>query len=236
MSVIIVPIAGPDFYSKEFGVRPLYPMGQSTLIEYVLKQRFWFKSVARGNSQLIFVLRKEGLHTEEMRLFIDSKFPSADTIILSRLSAGAPLSALAGISLSEHHDVPVIVDLADIAFSMSWDSTSYFRENQDVDAVVPYFRSDDPKFSYLKLNGVRVIEAREKQVISSNASAGVYFFRDVSTYLRAVIYCLQHPDMCKVGSAFFVCPSINGLIENGRQVHAIEVENVEPISALFHES
>lgn len=236
MSLILIPLAGPDFYTEKFGIRPLYPVGKSTLIEHVLASRPWMSSASRTEEQIVFILREEGLHTDEMSSFIKKRFPSADTVILSSLSAGAPLSVLAGISLARNHDEPIIVDLADIAFDMQWDPTAYFRVNQNVDAVVPYFSSRDPKFSYLKLDGARVIEAREKQVISSNASAGVYFFRDATAYLRAVIYCLQHPGICKVGTALFVCPSVNGLITKERQVHAIEVRNVEPISTLFHES
>lgn len=236
MCLTIVPLAGPDFYTKQFGIRPLYPVGDSTLIEHVLARRPWISGISRGDSQLIFVLREEGSYTGEMLSFIAERFPLANTVVLGSLSAGAPLSALAGIALSRRHDVPVIVDLADIAFDMSWDPTEFFCVNENVDAVVPYFISRDPKFSYLRLDGSRVIEAREKQVISSNASAGVYFFRDISTYLRATIYCIQHQDICKVGAALFVCPSVNGLITGERQVHAIEVRNAEPISTIFHES
>lgn len=236
MCLIIVPLAGPDFYTERFGIRPLYKVGNSTLIEYVLARRPWMFGTSGTDNQLVFVLRDEGSHTDEMRSFIAERFPSADTVVIGTMSGGAPLSALAGIALSRQHDVPVIVDLADIAFDMPWDPTEYFRVNQNVDAVVPYFSSRDPKFSYLKLDGACVIEAREKQVISSNASAGVYFFRDATAYLRAVIYCLQHPGICKFGTALFVCPSVNGLITKERQVHAIEVRNVEPISTFFHES
>ena len=235
MPLILIPLAGPDFYTKNFGIRPLYPIGNSTLIEHVLASRPWMSNESQTENQIVFILREEGSHSDEMVSFIKKKFPTANTVIISSLSVGAPLSALAGISLSKYHDQPVIVDLADIAFDMQWDPNSYFCENQKVDAVLPYFSSIDPKFSYLKLGIRGVTEAREKQVISSNASAGVYIFRDASVYLRAVIYCLQHPDVCKVGPAFFVCPSVNGLITNERQVHAIKVHNVEAISNLFHE-
>lgn len=235
MSTIIIPLAGPDFFTEHFGIRPLYRMDNLTIIEHVLTSRSWMpSSLTDTSNHLVFVLRDAGSPTEEMSAFIKSRFPLADIVTLSCLSTGAPLSALAGIALARQHDMPVIVDLADIAFTTQWDPATYFHENPDVDAVVPYFSSTDPEFSYLTLDGLRVIKAREKQVISSNASAGVYCFRDVATYLRAVIYCLQHPDTCKISSAFFVCPSINGLITDERHVHGIEVYNVEPISTFFH--
>lgn len=235
MALIIIPLAGPDFVTKQFGIRPLYPVGDTTLLEYVLLKRPWIKNLS-NEDRLVFILREEGGHTKKMCSFIKKRFPTANTVVLGALSLGAPLSALAGIALSKNQNQPVIIDLADIAFDLSWNPIEYFEKNLQVDAVVPYFISQDPKFSYLRLNGPTVLEAREKQVISSCASAGVYCFRGVSIYLQAVAYCLQHPDICKVGASFFVCPSINGLISTSRQVHALRVDCADPISALFHES
>ena len=235
MSLVIVPLAGPDFYTDRFGVRPLYPVGNVTLIEHVLGGRPWMPRILSDDGQLVFVLRETGRPTEEMLAFLAKKYPSAGTVVLGSLSAGAPLSALAGIALARHHAAPVIIDLADIAFDLAWDPTDYFRHHESVDAVVPTFTSDDPKFSYLATEGKRVVAAREKQVISNQASAGVYCFRDVPTYLRATSYCLRHPNVCKVGAALFLCPSVNGLITTERDVHVIDVQNAEPIGRIFHQ-
>ena len=39
----------------------------------------------------------------------------------------------------------------------------------------PVFSSNDPRYSYCRLNDRNVIETAEKEVISSNAIAGAYF-------------------------------------------------------------
>lgn len=231
MALIIIPLAGPDFYTERFGIRPLYQVGSSTLIEHILSRRPWIDS---DGNRTVFVLRDVGEHTKIMCSYIKNRFPLSDIVVLGRLSEGAPLSALAGISSFKSLDEPVVVDLADIGFETGINLLKYFRDKPNVDAVVPYFSSIDPKYSYLRLNGNCVISAREKEVISTNASAGVYIFRNAEVYLRALIYCLNTPSVCKIGAAFFICPSVNGLIEGGREVHAIKVENVEPIGALFH--
>lgn len=233
MCLVIVPLAGPDFYSEKFGIRPLFRVGQTSLIEHVLGGRPW---VSDADTQLVFVLRDTGEHTRQMQQFLLGRYPRSQTVVLGSLTAGAPFSALAGLALSRQHDQPVIIDLADISFDIEFDATTFFRENVDVDGVVPFFLSDDPKFSYMQLDGMRVLQAREKQVISANASAGVYLFRDSTTYLRALMYALQEPDVSKVGAAYFVCPSVNGLISQSRHVHAIQVSGVQPIGALFHDA
>lgn len=233
MCLVIVPLAGPDFHSEKFGIRPLFRVGQTPLIEHVLSGRPW---LSRTDTQLVFVLRETGEHTSVVQAFLRTRYPRSQTVVLGDLTTGAPFSALAGLALSRQHAQPVVVDLADISFDIDLDPAAYFRDNVDVDALVPCFRSDDPKFSYLELDGMRVLLAREKQVISANASAGVYVFRDSSTYLRALIHALEYPELSKVGSAYFVCPSVNGLISPTRHVHAIEVSGVQPVGALFHDA
>lgn len=231
MSLVLIPLAGPDFYSDEFGIRPLYPVGNVTLIEYVLSKRQW---MSQPENKIVFILREEGSHTKKMRDFLAQKFPTANVVTIDSLSSGAPFSALAGISLAQNFDAPVIIDLADIACTLSLNPIEYFQNNPQADAIVPYFNSENPKFSYLELDGTHVTKAREKQVISTNASAGIYIFRNVGTYLCALNFCLENPEICKIGRAFFVCPSVNGLITKSRQVHAIKVQNLEPIGEIFH--
>ncbi len=237
MSTTIVPLAGPDFYSEEFGIRPLYPIKCMELLDYILSKRSWIKAPSQKRNQLIFVLREQDPYTQIMRTFISKKYPSADVVTISCLSLGAPLSVLSGLGVLQYHDVPVIIDLADILFdTVEEDLENYFEKDETVDGIIPYFQSSDPKYSYVQLDGVCVTEAREKKVISSHASTGVYFFRNTAAYLQSVLYCLQHPDICRVGNSFFVCPSMNGLIKAGRKVQGVPVHNVEPISRLFHET
>jgi NDP-sugar pyrophosphorylase family protein len=235
MSVVIVPLAGPDFYTEKFGIRPLFPVSGLPLIEFVLPRRPWFSACVSGESQLIFVLRDVGLHTQKMKRFLEDRFPFARAVILSHLTHGAPMSALAGLSLASDFKAPVVVDLCDIYFDTDFDLDRHFAQHPEVDAVVPSFQSNDSKFSYLELDGMNVRKAREKMVISSSASAGVYIFRDAAAYFRCMTFCIETPEYCKIGSSYFVCPSVNGLIRDGRQVHAVTVGGARPIGELFHD-
>ncbi len=234
MCITIVPLAGPDFYTNEFGIRPLYLMNGVTIMESVLSKRPWIGPHLNEENQLIFILREEQPYTQMMLDFIKKRFPLSTTVVLGAMSAGAPFSALAGISLFRRNDIPVVIDLADIMFDISSNPAEYFSSCDDVDAVLPYFISQEPKLSYLEIdNDLNVLQAREKQVISSNASAGVYFFRNASVYLRAMIFCIENIDICKVNSMFFICPSVNGLISENRKVRAVEVHNVNSMSSFF---
>lgn len=233
MSLIIIPLAGPDFYTEKFGIRPLYPLSDSTLIEHVIANRFWVNHTDEGN-QIVFVLLDVGAPTKTMQDFIAKKFPTAHCVVLGNVSSGAPFSALAGLAVSKELNMPVIVDLADIGFSLSLNVEAYFACHPKVMGLIPYFESRSPKFSYLQIEGGKVLEAREKEVISNHASAGVYIFRNVQAYLEAILFAMRNPSKCTVNNIFYVCPIFNGLISDHQEVHAIVVDHVEPLGQLFH--
>lgn len=235
MPLVIIPLAGPDFFSEQYGIRPLYRLDDGRcLIDAVLFNRPWVQSALKGNGSLIFVLKKFTMHTDFMIKYLSQRYPGSQAIVMDEFSMGAPFSAIAALSQIKDVYSSVVVDLADIFFATTMDVDRYFKAHKNVAALVPYFGSSSEKFSYLRLAGDTVLETKEKCVISSHASAGVYCFRSAIEFLRAFIFCLTDPEACKVNNNYFVCPTLNGLIKNGEIVKAFEVDSPNPIGALFH--
>jgi hypothetical protein len=235
MPLVIVPLAGPDFYTKEFGIRPLYQLSNRRfLIDTVLLNRPWVSSALRGDGRIIFVLRGFDIHTETMKNHIQNTYPNSAVVVMSDMSMGAPFSASAALSQIKESDGAVVIDLADIIFNTSIDVDKFFLENPSVSALAPYFYSSNKKFSYLKLVGSNVVETREKEVISSYASAGVYCFKKPQDFMEAFIFCINTPEVCKVNGSYFICPSLNGLLRLNKSVLAVEVNNPNPVGEIFH--
>ena len=71
------------------------------------------------------------------------------------------------------------------------DNDLYFKSKEylkkinikDADAVIPYFKSKTPIYSFIKTSKGRVIKIKEKKVISSKAVAGSYFFKEAKEFL-----------------------------------------------------
>ena len=100
---------------------------------------------------------------------------------------------------------------------------------------MPYFSSQESCYSYFAINAQGLVtRAVEKQVISAQASAGTYFFRDTATYLNAVAFSLCHQQDLSVGGILFVCPAINYMVSAGQKIIPIAVSNVESVSKIFH--
>jgi len=229
----IVPLAGPDCYDGTYGLRPLYPVEGEPLIRRAIASRDWYQSGECDDSQLIFVLR-EAEQADELARALGELFPAARSVRLPQLTRGALLSALAGMALIEDFTTPIAVDLADILYEADFSPGARFAADATLSGIIPYFKGDDPKYSYLELDGEVVRKTREKQVISEHASAGTYFFRNLPTFLYAVGRSLDAGDQDSVQGTFFLCPAFNGLIDDGKRVIGCEVQNVKPLSLLFH--
>ncbi|WP_077549248.1 hypothetical protein [Pseudorhizobium flavum] len=131
-------------------------------------------------------------------------------------------------------DEPIIIDLADILFSEGPQHPRALFESDGYGAIVPSFSSDESCFSYLKITAGLVIEAREKQVISSHASAGVYMFATSGIFLTAAAHSIAHRDSLAVNNNLFICPMINGVIAAGHTVIAPNITDYHPIGKIFH--
>jgi len=233
----IVPLAGPQLTHPDFGLIARYPVDGMPLLRRTLETRPWWTSGRVFARDMIFVLR-EGPELADLQAAVTDWYPGCRIVVLSHLSQGALLSAFAGAAaVTALHD-PLIIDLADIVYDCKTDMPDLFAQAPDLGAIVPTFSADDPCYSYLRLGpDSSVIEAAEKRVISSHASAGTYIFRSLGDFLSAAGNCLTvAPDALTVRGAFFVCPVVNGLIRQGKRVMPLPVQNVRPISKLLHSS
>lgn len=226
----IVPLAGGDLVAGPYGFRPWYPVDGEPLLRVALRQRAWAGRLK--SSDYIFVLREvDGL--DALVTWLEKEWEGCTILRLSRLSGGAMLTVLAGVAMLPCDSEVLVVDLADILFASGpADPESLIVGN--VGAIIPCFAAEDPCFSYLRKEAGRVVEAAEKSVISANASAGVYIFKDRATYLTAATYCLANSDKVTVNGVHFVCPMANGILASGLEVLAPAVVDVTPVGKMFH--
>lgn len=157
----IVPLAGPDFFQPSYGLKPLYNVDGEPLLLRALKSRAWYRSGRLLDPSLVFVLRRIQ-EAEQFASQLATWFPGSRTVWLSDPSRGALLSALAGSALVERPAAPVVIDLVDVLFDC--DERLFDRCGKGISAVLPWFQSDDPVFSYAEIaaDGVSVLRTAEK--------------------------------------------------------------------------
>mgnify|MGYP001034790415 CR=1 FL=1 len=64
-------------------------------------------------------------------------------------------------------------------------STEYLKmiNLKNAEAIVPFFKSKKPIYSYIKTKNNKVLDIKEKKAISSKAVAGAYFFKNGKKFL-----------------------------------------------------
>ena len=230
----IVPLAGPEVFHPDHGIRPLIPVGGEPLLRRVLMSRSWWRRGELRAQNLIFVLR-EGPGVATLSDHLLEWFPESRQVRLFQLTAGALLSCLAGASLVDNFETPVCIDLADIIYDTDESLSDLLRRDPSLGAIVPCFESTDSWYSYLEIDELGdVVRTAEKQVISTTASAGTYLFRDLPTFLDGAAYALRHGEELMANGVHFVCPALNGVIAQGAKVMSLPVGNVQSISKQFH--
>lgn len=236
MTTIVVPLAGPDAYTHDGRIRALQIHEGSPIFESVLKKRKWIRNL-EATDQLIFVIRREGAFHELLSREILRAFPRAEIIVLDHSTNGALLTCLIGALSTKNPDEVVILDLADIDFQADFSAKEIFNE-EGVDGAIPYFNSTSKIYSFLELDAdnVYVLKTREKQVLSNNASAGVYLFKNMRIFLEAASWGFVHKEISSINGKYFVCPIYNGLIISGSKIRALKVSDVVSHSELFHKN
>ena len=225
---VIVPLAGPDFVTDDGAVKALIPLKGEPLLLHALRSRPW----AAAACSYTFVLRDQ----VETRAFaadhLCSWFPGAAQIFLSTFTRGAACSALAGLACREKHHLPLIVDLADILYTSNLDVTARLERSPGCGGIALTFPSTNPLYSYLRGDqSGKVVEAAEKRVISANASAGTYIFRDSATYLHAMAHAFINRASQMCNELFYVCPLLNGVMVQELDVELEPVYGVEDLKS-----
>jgi len=226
---VVVPLAGPDFVLANGSVKGLIDIGHGPLLHHALTSRAWAGAVAPED--YTFVLNDQDVTRSFAQENLAQWFPGSSTVFLSGYTSGAALSALAGAAPVLTADAaPIVVDLADILYDSTLDPAAHFAADAGTGGIALTFESDNPAYSYLRkdADGV-VVEAAEKRVISTEASAGTYAFSSGSVLLRAIAHALDNAPSQTFRDLFFVCPLFNGVLDQGLAVSTVTVENVEDI-------
>lgn len=220
---VIIPLAGQDFERPDGSVKAEMVVGDSTLLRATLEARPWWSAAVTP----VFVLRDTAASQRFARETLFAQYPAARIIWLSHASGGGAWSAVAGAALVAWPEAPVIVDLCDIMFESDADVAAAFAADPALGGLALTFASRHPQYSYLRLapDG-RMQEAREKVVISGNASAGVYAFRNVAIFHAAFAYSLHHRAKLSHHGALFVCPMLNGVVGQGLDVRCLPARKV----------
>ena len=210
-SNIVLPIAGlgERFVEKGYVLpKPMIDVKGQYLVEKSLE------SVNAEDSQLIFIVRKEHEDDFAIKSKLVEKFGKDIKVIeVDYTTPGAICTCLLAAEYIDN-DVPLIIFTPDCYFEPQFDLE---RIDITYDGVVCTFESNSDAHSYVVLDENNfVLKAAEKEVISSHAVGGLYYFKKGSYFVKYANELVERN--VKSRGEYYICPVYNLLINDGMKI------------------
>jgi len=184
-----------------------------------------------GEKRFVFIAMQD----DAVKYSYEQAFPllageNSTVVKLAARTAGALCSCLMAID-HIHPDEPLLIANYDQIVSGEYhDLISRFKA-MNADAGVLTFDATHPRWSYVKTEDGRVIEAAEKRVISRQAIAGMYWFARGADFIGAAMNVIRmHDDL---DGQYFVAAALNQLILADKHVVAVPMRTTSRIHSFF---
>jgi NDP-sugar pyrophosphorylase family protein len=171
----------------------------------------------------IFIVQKEHSVKYHLQDVLDEFVPGCKIVEIDGLTDGAARTTLAAKDLI-NNDAPLLIANSDQV--IIWDSLVFTSLLRSRDAIA-LFKANDPKWSFAQINGGMVTKVAEKEVISDNASVGVYGFQHGSDYVKYAEQMIEKN--IRTNNEFYICPVYNEAINDGHIVIPYFVEEMHGI-------
>ena len=224
---VILPMAGSGLRFQQAGYstpKPLLSIHGRHMFEVVLRNLVspWVKSftlVSRKEWELS--LRTEAI-SQELGLpitLIELESPTrgaAETVLVAAERVDPDLPVVTANS-DQYVDAP-LHGFYQVVASGAWDG------------VILTMKDNDPKWSYAATDHLGCVSrVEEKAVISSDATVGIYGFRDGRTMTSAIGRMMDAGDT--VNGEFYIAPAYNFIVADGGRV---AIEDLGPINEVMY--
>jgi NDP-sugar pyrophosphorylase family protein len=211
---IVMPMAGRGKRFADAGYttpKPLIPIHGRPMTEVVIDNlrpsrphRFVFL-ILRGHAEGFGFDR----HLREWS-------PGCEVRYVDRVTEGAACTVLLARDLI-NDDQPLMIANCDQWVDIEIDDYLGTMELEEADGLIMTMWADDPKWSYVRFDPAgRIVEVVEKQVVSNEATVGIYNYRHGRDFVRAAEKMIARD--LRVNNEFYVAPAYNELLAEGQKV------------------
>lgn len=196
---LLIPMAGRGSRFSAVGYtdpKPLIPFLGKKMIEHVVDT---FPMAAHK----IFVVLKEHIEEYQVDKFLLEKYPGSDIVVVDQVTEGAACTVLLAKHLIDNDEPLAIMNSDNI---IEFDPISVeFMMNTFADGVILTFEDSDPKWSFAKTDEAGYVqEVVEKVPASTHATAGLYFWRKGSSFIKAAEQMIEKE--LRHNNEFYVAP------------------------------
>lgn len=202
---LVIPMAGKGqrFADAGYsGLKPLLPIHGQSMISVVLKNLY-----SEHLSDVILICQRETLETSNLRESLSWLDIPLTILCVDSITEG-PADTVLRAKMAIKGDKPLVIANSDQF--INGDLSEFYEEtrNEDLGGVVLTMEDNHPKWSYARVDAFgHIVEVREKQVISNQATVGVYGFSSAEIAWECFERMWQAND--RTNNEFYVAPSYN---------------------------
>lgn len=209
---IVIPMAGRGSRFKEAGYiepKPFIDVNGEYMIELVVRN-----ISPKCEHRFIFLCLKEHLESYTVAEKLNKLSENIEIISVDHVTEGAACTVLLSKEFI-NSDEPLMIANSDQYVDI--DINDYLAQADKYDGMIMTMTADDPKWSFIRIdNENHVSEVREKEVISNEATVGIYNFTHGKDFVKYAQDMIEKNE--RVNGEFYVAPAYNAMIKSGKTV------------------
>lgn len=217
---VLIPMAGAGSRFTDVGYsfpKPLIDINGKPMIQCIVEN-------LNIKAKYTYVVQKEHFEKYNLYYLLNAITPNCNIVQVNGITEGAAATALLAKSYLDN-DHPLIIANSDQI--LEWNSRSFlfnmYKVNADGGIVI--FNSTHPKWSYAKCteDGL-VLEVAEKKVISDIATAGVYYWKKGSDFIKYAEQMINKN--IRTNNEFYICPVYNEAIQDNKNIYIEKIKKM----------
>jgi NDP-sugar pyrophosphorylase family protein len=220
MLKIIIPLGGSsDLFSSAgyYYPKPLIEVKGIPMIEMVLQNPLKITE----NKKFIFIVKEEDCSKFHLDNTLKILVNDATIIKIKNETKGGLCSVLMAIDEIQEEDELLILNgdqIVDHNFSEILD----YWKSKYADAGLVTFKSVHPRWSYARVIGNIVLQTAEKNPISNNAIAGIYYFKNAKLFFDSSFLVIKND--VQLDGKYFISSVINEYVLKNKSVIPFNIE------------
>lgn len=217
---IVIPMAGRGSRFAVAGYtdpKPLIPVHGMPMIQLVIENLR-----PPGEHRFLFICQREHVAAYELDRLLPQWAPGCIVVPIDGVTEGAACTVL---SAREHIDSSDPLIIANSDQYVDHPMADYVAALDDLDGLIMTMSADDPKWSFVeKDTDGMVTRVVEKEVISDEATVGIYSFARGHDFVRAADAMIAADE--RVNGEFYVAPVYGQLIAEGARIGTVSIGSV----------
>ena len=216
---LLLPIAGKAQRFADQGYtmpKPLIMAKTKQVIDWAME------SIDTKDCNLIFAVRLEHINNFSIDEILKQKFGDHVKIVVIDHDTDGSVSTCLLAKEFINNDAPLIIYTPDVYFQNKFNP---YEIDKNLDGLLLTFKANSPAHSYVAIDEKGyATKTAEKQVISSDAAVGVYYFKKGRYFVEYAEELVKKDIRTK--DEFYICPMYNLLIRDGLKISIKQVEKM----------